>query len=256
MPTAARALASASRRIAPAVAFVLAAALVVAPARAADGAPRRITFAEATSIALEENLTLLLAERRRDLDETAVSDARARFLPDLQLSLSANESFDRVAAGGGTEWTSSRSMSAGLSSGLTLFDGFANVSGLRQARFEQVAGRLDYERARQTVVFQLITDYLALIEATEQERVRTENLAAQEEQLDRVRALVEEGERPISDLFQQQATVSSAKLSLVEARRTRELGQVDLMQTLHLDPRGEVEFVIPEPAELDPGEAT
>lgn len=219
-----------------------------------DAGPRTITFERAAAIALERNLSLLLAERRNTLDDAAVSDARARFLPDLRLGVSGNESYDRTDTGGGTEWTSSRSMGVSLSSGLTLFDGFANVSGLREARFEQVAGRLDTERARQTVVFQVITDYLALIEATEQERVRTGNLAAQEEQLGRVRALVEEGERPISDLYQQRATVSSAKLAVVEAHRTWELSRVDLMQTLHLDPLADVTFVIPDAAELDPGE--
>jgi outer membrane protein len=241
-------------------AIIVAAVLVcafVAFAPQTTAATRTITFEEAVDIALERNLGLLLAGNRRGLDDASVSDALWRFLPDLRMSVSGNRSFDKTQTGtGGTSWTSGNSLSAGLSSGVTLFDGFANTSSLREARFEQAAGNLDYGRARQTVVFQVITDYLALIEATEQERVRLENLAAQQEQIERVWALVEEGERPINELYQQEANVAEAKLALVEARRTLELSRVDLVQTLHLDPLEEIYFAIPSADELDPGEVT
>jgi len=218
---------------------------------------RAITFEEAVDIGLQRNLGLLLTANLRGLDDASVSDALWRFLPDLRLSVSGSRSFEKTQTeSGGTSWTTGTSLSTGISAGVTLFDGFANTSSLREARFEQAAGNLDYARARQTVVFQVITDYLALIEATEQERVRRENLTAQEEQIARVRALVEEGERPINELYQQEANVAEAKLALVEARRTLELSRVDLVQTLHLDPLEEIDFIIPSADALDPGDAT
>ncbi|MFO7654191.1 MAG: TolC family protein [Candidatus Krumholzibacteriia bacterium] len=238
------------RRLTFAAASLLAFALVLSgtPVLAA---PRVLTFDEAVQIALDQNLSLLLADNQRDLDAAAVTAARGRFLPDLRLNLSASESFDKVDDGaGGRDWVSGRSASAGLSSSVTLFDGLGNVADLRTAKFEQVAGELSYLRARQTVVFQVISDYLALIEATEQESVRRENLAAEEEQIERVRALVEEGERPINELFQQEANVAAARVALVEARRNLELSRVDLVQTLHLDPLAEIHFAIPPPAAL------
>ncbi|GJM44782.1 MAG: hypothetical protein DHS20C21_16240 [Gemmatimonadota bacterium] len=226
------------------LASILLWSVVLAPRAFAE--PRTITYDEAVEIALDRNLPLLLANNDRGLDALSVSDARWRFLPDLRLGVSGSESFDKVTGETGeTSWSSDRSMSASLSSSVTLFDGFANVSSLREARFEQAAGELDYERARQTVVFQVISDYLAFIESTEQERVRQANLAAEEEQIDRVRALVEEGERPVNELYQQEANVAASRLAVVEARRTLELSQVDLMQTLHLDPLAEIVFEIP-----------
>ncbi|MBP6875843.1 MAG: TolC family protein [Candidatus Eisenbacteria bacterium] len=214
------------------------AAMILGAATAADAQQvRRITFHEAVEIALAQNNALRRAENAGELDRIGVAEARADFLPDLSLSLSGSRPFESSADGS--------SVRAGLSAGMTLFNGFANTSDLRAARLEQEAGELDIERTRQTVVFDVITGYLALIEAQEQVRVREENLQAQEKQLESIDALVEGGERPISDRYQQQSSVASARLGLVEARRSLDLARVDLVQALQLDPTREYEFEIP-----------
>ncbi len=239
--TAARALARIAAHIAPWVAAVL---LTLTLPVLAEKEPRRISFPEAVEIALQQNTGLQRAENETALERMAVSQAALQFLPDLGLGLSGNRSFALSASG-------SRSFSAGLSSRVVLFDGLANVATLRQARLQAEAAGLDEERARQSVVFEVISGYLAMIEAGEQARVRDGNLAAQEEQEKSVRALVEEGQRPISDLYQQQANVAAARLSVVEARRTLELSRIDLVQALQLDPAESYIFEIPPLPEAD-----
>src|SRR5690606_18679326 len=73
---------------------------------------------------------------------------------------------------------STRSVSMGLSSGVTIFDGFGNVASLRQARLNDRAGEHDLQRTRETAVFTVAANFLALIEGEEQLRVQRENLAA------------------------------------------------------------------------------
>jgi outer membrane protein len=209
--------------------------------------PRHVSFSEAVTIALEQNSSLQRAQNETVLARTAVTRAQLQFVPDLGLGLSSGKSF----GGSGEDSESGASVSASLSSRLTLFDGLANVAGLRQAHLQAEASGLDAERTRQTVVFQVISGYLAMIEASEQARVRAENLAAQEEQELSVRALVEEGERAIADLYQQQANVAAARLSVVETRRTLDLSRIDLVQALQLDPAGEYVFEIPPLPEED-----
>lgn len=204
---------------------------------------RRITFREAVEIALEQNTELQRSANQTAIDQTAVSEATMRFLPDLRLSLSGSKSYDRALD------ETSEAFRTGLSSSLTLFDGLANVANLRGARMEESASRLEMERTRQSVVFYVISGYLAMIEADEQVRVREENLSAQRDQEELVQALVEGGKRPVSDLYQQQASVAAARLSLVEGRRTLELSRIDIVQALQLDPALDYEFEIPPPAE-------
>jgi len=258
---------SIARSPAAAIAGVLLAlAVAVSPGGAASGAQagcaaaaapaaRRIAFDEAVGIALDGNTTLARARNATARDRVAVSQARMAFLPDLRLGVSGSESYTRSPEAADSAETSRWHGSAGatLSSSVVLFNGFANAAELRAARRQAEAGELDMERTRQTVVIDVITGYLGLIAATEQERVRRENRIAQEEQERLVSALVDAGEKPISDLYQQQANVASARLALVEAERSLQLSRLDLVQALQLDPQGEYVFEIPALPETLPG---
>jgi outer membrane protein len=63
------------------------------------------------------------------------------------------------------------------------------------------------------VAFTVASNFLALVQQQEQLRVQRENLAAQEAQEKQIKAFVDAGSRPISDLYQQQATVAAARRS-------------------------------------------
>ncbi|CAN5664983.1 hypothetical protein BH23GEM1_BH23GEM1_00050 [soil metagenome] len=84
---------------------------------------------------------------------------------------------------------------------------------------------------------------IARIDPTLQQQAVRDALAGLEAQINEY---VEAGVRPIADLYQQQAVVASSRLAVVDADRAAQLAEVDLMQTLQLDPRGEYEFVAPE----------
>ncbi len=105
---------------------------------------------------------------------------------------------------------------------------------------------MSLERARQTVVFTVASNFLTLVQEREQLGVRREALAAEEALERQINEYVEAGVRPIADLYQQQASVASARFTLVQAERASELAEVDLVQTLQLDPRVDYEFVPPD----------
>jgi outer membrane protein len=221
--------------------LLTAALLSAAPGFAAAQNPQTITFDEAVDLALRQSTSIARASNQQTIDALAVEDARMRFVPDLRLSTSGSQ--DLASGGAGR---AGQSASARLSSSVTLFDGFANVAGLRSARLEQEAGDLDMARARQDVVFSVISGYLTLIEATEQVKVAQENFAAQSDREADVKVLVDGGSRPIAELYQQQSNVAAARSALVEAERARSLADVELVQALRLDPTGTYTFVAPE----------
>lgn len=216
---------------------------------AAAGQPRTITFDDAVRIALRQNGTLRQAVNAAALDTVAVRQQRMQFLPDVRFSSTTSGSYDRApgtATGAGSALShTSTALNAGVSSSLVVYNGGANSANLRAARLAQQAGASDVERTRQSVVFTVVSNYLSLIEAQEQLRVRNETLASEQAQLTQIRAFVDAGRRPIADQYQQQATVASAQLAVVQARNAVELAKVDLIQTLQLDPRGEYAFQAP-----------
>lgn len=217
-------------------------------AGAQETGPRQITFGEAIEIALERNPTVLTARNNLRLDEIAVRQQRTSFLPDLRFSTSTSQRYGRNFSQdeGRIINTTTNSMSGSVSTGVTIFDGFSNTASLRSAQLTEEAGEYEVERAEETVVFNVMSNYLTLIEAREQLRVQTENLASQEALEADIAARVTEQLRPISDLYQQQASVASARLALVQAQRAAVLGEMTLLQTLQLDPMQEYEFEIPE----------
>jgi outer membrane protein len=136
-------------------------------------------------------------------------------------------------------------LSSGLSSSLTLFDGGKTLASIRSAQSSADAADQDLARAKQTAVFTVASDYVALSNAQEQLRVQQENLTAQQAQLALIQKFVSAGARPISDQYEQEATVASAKLAVAQASRTVEQAKVDLIQVLQLDPAGNYDFAAP-----------
>lgn len=236
-----------TRRI-PAIALLALAWIGAGATPLAAQQPRTITLDEAIVIALRQNATVLKAENAAELQAAEVTRQKGQFLPDLRVSAqgtrSAGRNFSQSEGGIITETTGS--LSAGISSSVTLFDGLRNVANLRSAEYGEAASLEELERARQTVVLDVATKYLALAEAEGQVEVQRESLAAHEAEEAHIRAFVEAGSRPIADLYQQQANVASARAALVEAERVRGRAETDLLATLQLDPTGEYRFPAPE----------
>ena len=210
-------------------------------------ATRAISFDEAVRIALEQNIDLRTARNAAALDAVSVRQARMQFLPNLAASTSTSQAYGRNFNQNEGQITNAttNSVTAGVQSGVTLFNGLANVANLRAAKLTEDASTQDYRRARQTVVFTVVSNFLTLIQAREQLRVQQENLTAAEALEKQIQEYVNGGAKTIADLYQQQAVVASARFSAVDAQRAAEVAKVDLMQTLQLDPQGSFDFTAP-----------
>jgi outer membrane protein len=207
--------------------------------------PRTITFDEAIRIALRENIQLRQTAANVRAADYAVDFARASFLPNLNASLQPVRryglTFDQTT--GQLQQQTSDAMSGGISSQLTLFNGFQNVAELRRRQHERRAGALTLERTRDDVVFTVASQYLQLLLDDEIMRIRAEALEAQRLQLARIGQLVEAGVRPRTDMLQQEALVAEAELALLQAENQHQLAQTRLVRTLQLDPFDEYDFV-------------
>jgi outer membrane protein len=211
------------------------------------GAGTQITFEEAVQIALEQNITLAQAQNAVASDAASVRGQKLSFLPDLKLSTSGSQNYGRNFSEtiGDVVNRNTQALNAGISSSITLFNGMQNVASLHEAEKTQDAGIFDLARAKQTTVFTVASNYLSIITAQEQLTVQQENLTSLEAQEQEIQKLVDAGARAISDLYSQQASTAAARLAVVNAQHDLELGKVDLVQTLRLDPRLTYDFVAP-----------
>lgn len=228
------------------------AAALASPAHAqqvqqAPQVQQRITYDQAVDIALRQNVQLRQAKNAAAVQSAEVTQAKLQFLPNLTLSTSTGQSYGRTfsESEGAIISQTTGSLNAGVSSSVVLFDGLRNVSALAAAKANEGASEQELARARQTVVFTVSSNFLAAVSTTEQVKVQEGNLASLEAQAAQIRRFVEAGTRPISDQYQQDATVAAARAALVDARNALEKAKVDLMETLQLDPTSEYEFVAP-----------
>jgi outer membrane protein len=209
--------------------------------------PKTITYDDAIAIALKQNIAVRQAQNAARLGDATVAQQKMQLLPDLKLSVSGSNNIGRnfSQSEGAILNQQTQALSTGLSTSLTLFDGGKTRSSIRSAQASQEASAQDLTRAKQTAVFTVASDFVALTNQREQLRVQEENLAAQTAQLDMIQRFVDAGSRPVADLYQQQAAVAAAKLSIAQASRAVELAKVDLIQALQLDPAGDYDFVAP-----------
>jgi outer membrane protein len=231
----------------PAVALI--AALVMAAASGGTNAQnaRIITFKDAVRIALEQNTSVRQAQNAAALGKVGVSEARNQFLPDLRFGTTGAQNYGRTfdQTEGRIVDQSTKSLSLGVNSSVTVFDGFGNLANLRGARLNDQAGEQELARTRETVAFNVAAQFLALIQQQEQLRVQRQNLAAATGLEQQIQTYVDAGARTIADLYQQQALAASARFNVVDAERTSELAKLDLIETLQLDPAGTYEFEAP-----------
>ena len=233
-----------------AVAWVSAlAVLAMSTAAFAQNAPppagaRIISFKEAIRIALEQNVNVRAAQNSAALGQVGVSEATGQFLPNLSVSSTGarnfGRSFDQQA--GEVVSQTTKSLSLGVNSGVVLFDGLGNIAQLKSAKLNSKATEEELHRTRETVAFNVASQFLALISRQEQLRVQRQNLQAVSQLEQQIQTFVDNGARTIADLYQQQANSASARFAVVDAERQFELAKVDLMQTLQLDPTGVYEF--------------
>jgi len=227
--------------------FCLTAGTLAAASVAGAQTPQRITYDDAVTIALKQSVSVKQAENATQLSDATVKQQQKQFLPNLSLNVSGSNNVGRnFSQSEGTIINQqSQAVSTGLSSSLTLFDGGKNISALRSARAERDASDQDLARTRQSAVFTVASNFVSLTNANEQLKVQQENLTALESQEQQIEAFVKAGTRPVADLYQQQASVANAQLAVAQAERAVELGKVDIIQTLQLEPTGSYDFVAP-----------
>ncbi|MFP4228207.1 MAG: TolC family protein [Salinivenus sp.] len=208
-----------------------------------------VTFDEAVRIALDQNTDLRRAQASVRAGEAQARSEWLDFTPNLDASSNVQRQYGRNFSQVTGDFTSRSTdfLNMGANANLTVFNGFENVSSLREARTESMADEVNLQRTQREVVFTVMEQFINLVETREIVRVRREELDALQQQLRQVEEFVDSGSRPISELYQQQANVAEAEQALLQAQREREVAQTELIQTLQLNPRAPYDFRVPDP---------
>lgn len=217
------------------------AVMAVPPAATAAALP--LTLHQAITLALSKNPELQQAANRVASGALTAAQRRADFAPDLGVTLTGAERFDKALdpADGGYDGRNYETASGSLASRLNLFNGFGDVAALRGAEWNLAGLRDTFTREEQSLVFATVSAFLQVLSDRDLIGVRAENLEGNRRQLEQVEALYQAGNRPVSDLYQQQAATSGAEFDLLIAQRNHAVAKLQLLQTIGLSPTAAIE---------------
>ncbi|MFO8099221.1 MAG: TolC family protein, partial [Salinibacter sp.] len=137
-----------------------------------------VTFGEAIRIALDQNTDLRRAQASVRQSEAQERSEWLDFTPSLNVSSNVQRQYGRNFSQVTGDFTSRSTdfLNMGGNADLTLFNGFENISSLREASTESRADEVDLRRTQREVVFTVMEQFINLVETREIERVRREEL--------------------------------------------------------------------------------
>lgn len=185
--------------------------------------------------ALENNIQIKQQALNTDYNKNQVNQAKSNRLPNLNGQLGNNFSFGRSLTYENTyENVNSTSISAGLNTSVTLFDGFTLKNTIAQRELDLLASVQDLQKAKDDVTLSIAASYLEILFAEELVLVSEANLDVTQQQINRTQQLVEAGSLARGALLEIEAQLAREELQLVNDENRVQLAYLSLYQLLEL----------------------
>lgn len=211
-----------------------------------------ISLQEAIDIALENNYQLKQADNNKQLAETRVFSAKANFLPSFNANFNGSRNVGRqfVEEDLSFDDRTTYGIGGGLSANVTIFNGFSNIAGLRQAQADNESLAEQNQRLKETIIFETASRYLQVVLNEELLKISESSLEASQSQLEQISAQVEVGSLPTVDLFNQEASVANDELTVIQRENALEVSIAQLIRIMQDNTITDVETSVPSVEEL------
>lgn len=206
------------------------------------------TLKKCIEYALENNISIKQAEIDSKTQQQEVKRSKGAFLPDFRGATSQNFNFSkgyRNPTLGTTSSGNSSRFNVGLSSGMTLFNGFQNLNTYKKSLIDQSYSDTNIEIVKNDISLNIVNAYLQLLFSKEREAVSKSSLKLNELQYERIKLLYEKGSEAKATVYESEANIARAKQALVEAQNNIRSSKLNLTQILQLpfDPSFDVEAI-------------
>ncbi len=213
--------------------FVLVAALFTT---LAGFSQKQWTLKECVTHALENNITIKQNQLNIDIAETDVKNAKGNKLPSLNASTGGNlrfgSGFDPVT--NNRVSTSNFGGSFGLSSGITVFNGYRVLNTYKQAQLGVEGSKLDLQVIENDIALRVVNSYLNALFAKENLLVATTQATISQKQIERAKAQFDAGAVPKSDLLNVQSTAANDAQNVITQENALNLALLNISQLLQV----------------------
>lgn len=229
--------------------YILVAFLVVLSVAQAD-AQEKWDLQRCVDYAIEHNIAVRQTQLNIERAETNLSQDKYGLLPDLNAGATYGYNWGQRIDPFTNQFATDRVRTNNLfmSSSFDLFDGLSKWNTVRAGRADLQAGLMDYEKAKNDISLQVSLLYLQTLVNKESVGVSQNQLDISEQQLDRMRILVEGGQRARGELYDIESQRAQEQLNLVNAQNAVDLSILNLTQLMQLpwEEAKDFDVVIPE----------
>lgn len=187
------------------------------------------------SYAIAHNLTVKSRQISAEQGELGVTEAKDRFLPQVQAGANQSWGFGRSLTAENT-YASRNTSNFGWNVGLNLplFQGLRNVRNLDYARSSMVQTLEQLEETKDDITLNVIAQYLQALYCRELHGVALEQVRLSKVELERRKELLAAGKIPEVDLLQAESQLAQDEVSAVTALNNLDIAMLDLAQLLEL----------------------
>jgi outer membrane protein len=187
-----------------------------------------LSFQEGLTLALEQGADVQRARLNAVSAEASSRSTAQAWQPDFSFGASSSTGIDMEGT--------NASANASLQSSMALWHGGELRDQRREAEASTRSARLSIEQTRQGIVWNLVSAWITLDQATARLSVAQSSLEVETTTLDRVQAMVDAGSHTRADAAAQQAAVAEATASVAQAEGDIALAELSLVQLLRLEP--------------------
>lgn len=195
---------------------------------------------ECVDHALTNNITVQQNMLNVELAELNVKNAKGNFLPSLSAStggnLSFGSTFDPVSQNRVSNTIFGGSL--GLSSNVTVFNGFRNLNVYKQAELGVERSKLTLEDIQNDISLFVVNGYLNILFAKENLNVAKVQAAISKKQVEAAQERYDGGLIPKGDLLNTQSTAAQDQQNVVTQENTLTIALLNLAQLLQVPAEG------------------
>ncbi|MDB5136562.1 MAG: outer rane channel protein [Mucilaginibacter sp.] len=130
-----------------------------------------------------------------------------------------------------------------LTGGMTLFNGFALQNAIKAASLAFQAGKMDFQSAKDVVIVNVITGYLAILDNEELLAANISQLAVAQQNVDLLSIKEREGaNKAASDLTDFKGTLASSQVAVVGAQNSLDAAKLNVFQLMNIQYKPGTEF--------------
>jgi outer membrane protein len=217
------------------------------------GAQENWSLQRCIDYAFQNNIQIKQSQLSYDIAKINSLQAVGNALPNLNASGSHGYNLGQTIDPFTNTFATKRiqSNSFGLSSGIVLFNGFQTLNTIRQSKIDVESQKYLIEKMENDIALAVANAYLNILFNQEFVSISTSNLNATQNQVNRIRTLVDVGQIPEGDLSEILAQLAVDEANLVGSENSLDLAYLSLTQLLQMSSNDASNFVISTPNEED-----